>query len=262
MKTDMYNLEGKIVVLTGGAGFLGKEFSEALAEHGANLAILDLDEKKCRGRADQLAKKHEIKAIGIGADITKPSGVKNAVAKVVKSFGKIDVLINGAAVKTTNFYEKFESYPLEDWEKVMAVNLTGAFLCTQEVLKEMRKQGSGSIINISSIYGVMAPDQRIYKGTDFNTPAVYSASKAGLIGLTKYLASYLAGQGIRVNCISPGGVFNEQDPKFVEQYSARVPLGRMAKKNELNGAVLFLASDASSYVTGQNLIVDGGLSCW
>jgi NAD(P)-dependent dehydrogenase (short-subunit alcohol dehydrogenase family) len=254
------DLAGKVAIVTGATGFLGKEFCAALSDSGADVVVVDLNEEECRKQAAELAKKYKTKATGIRADITSKDEVEKMVSEAVKKFGRIDVLVNGAAVKTKNFYEKFENYPLEDWEGVMAVNLTGTFLCSQAVVKQMEEQGSGSIINISSIYGIVAPDKKIYDGTKINTPAVYSASKAGIIGLTKYLAAYLADKKIRVNCIVPGGVFNSQEEKFVKKYSERVPLGRMAQKHELSGAILFLASDESDYVTGQNLIVDGGLS--
>lgn len=257
-------MNGKVAIVTGGTGFLGKEFCEILSAQGADVAVVDLNESDCKKFAEELAKKHKTKAIGVKADITKKSEVEKTVSEVVKKLGKIDILVNGAATKTKNFYESFENYPQEDWEQVMDVNLTGAFLFSQEVGKQMAKQHGkgGTIINIASVYGVTPPDQRIYKGNKINTPAVYTASKAGLIGLTKYLATYWAEKNIRVNSISPGGVFNNQEKEFVKKYSERVPMGRMANKNELNGALLFLASDASSYVTGQNLIVDGGLSVW
>ncbi|HIJ99101.1 TPA: SDR family oxidoreductase [archaeon] len=262
MKDKMFDLAEKVVLVTGGTGLLGKEFCETLSDYGANVIVVDLNESDCKKQAESLAKKYGTKAIGVKADITNRNEVAKMVSEVVKKLGKVDVLVNNAAGKSKNFYAKFEDYPLEDWEKVMSVNLTGAFLCAQAVGKQMAKQNSGSIINISSVYGIKAPDQRIYKGTKINTPAVYSASKAGLIGLTTYLATYWADKNIRVNCISPGGVFNNQENEFVKKYSEKTPLGRMANKNELSGAVLFLASDASSYVTGHNLVVDGGLTIW
>ena len=262
MKESLLSLNGKVAVVTGGTGFLGKEFCETLSAQGADVAVVDLSESDCKKFAEDLAKKHKTKAIGVKADITKKSEVEKAVSEIVKKRGRIDILVNNAAVKTKNFYAPFESYPLEDWEQAMAVNLTGAFLFSQAVGKEMLKRRKGSVINIASVYGVQPPDKKIYEGSKINTPAVYTASKAGLIGLTKYLAEYWAENGIRVNSISPGGVFNNQEKEFVKKYAQKVPLGRMANKNELNGTLLFLASDDSSYVTGQNLIVDGGLTIW
>jgi NAD(P)-dependent dehydrogenase (short-subunit alcohol dehydrogenase family) len=176
-------------------------------------------------------------------------------------------LFNNAAAKSANFFEPFETFPLEEWNEVMGVNLTAAMLGCQVFGSRMVKRSVGSIINTLSVYGVVAPDQRIYEGSEYegraiNTPAIYSASKAGLWGLTKYLAAYWGNKGIRVNALTPGGVFSGQNDTFVQRYSARVPLGRMAEKNELVGAAVFLASDASSYITGQNIVVDGGLTVW
>jgi Dehydrogenases with different specificities (related to short-chain alcohol dehydrogenases) len=179
-----------------------------------------------------------------------------------KRFGRIDVLVNGAAGRTPGFFKPFEEYELSDWNAVVAANLTGTFLCCQAVGPQMKKGGGGSIINTSSIYGVVAPDQRIYDGSSINTPAVYSASKAGVIGLTRYLATYWAEDKIRVNTITPGGMFNEQEPEFVRRYESRTPLGRMGRPHELRGAIVFLASEMSSYVTGHNLVVDGGWTTW
>jgi NAD(P)-dependent dehydrogenase (short-subunit alcohol dehydrogenase family) len=191
--------------------------------------------------------------------------------QVVSDFGKIDILHNNAASKSDDlnaYFSPFENYSLHEWRKVMSVNIDGMFLMAQSVGNQMIKQGQGgSIIQTASIYGVAAPDQRIYEGSSFlgreiNTPAVYSASKAAVIGLTKYLATYWAEKGIRVNTLSPGGTESGQNKEFNNRYSARVPLGRMANANEMVGALIYLASDASSYVTGQNLIVDGGLNSW
>lgn len=191
--------------------------------------------------------------------------------KVSNIFGKIDILHNNAATKTDSlrsFFEPFESYNLSTWREVMSVNLDGMFLMAQSVGNQILSQGSaGSIIQTASIYGVVAPDQRIYAeskylGVEINTPAVYSASKAAVIGLTQYLAAYWGKQNIRVNSLTPGGIGSGQNNVFKFNYSNRVPMGRMGKVEELSAALLFLASDASSYVTGQNLIVDGGLTCW
>ena len=178
-----------------------------------------------------------------------------------------DVLINNACCKTPNFFERFENFPLEDWNKVFDVNLTGCMLGCQTFGAKFAAQKHGSIINIASIYGVVAPDQRIYEGSEYlgktiNTPAVYSASKAGVIGFTKYLATYWGKDNVRANCVTPGGVFSGQNELFVEKYSSRVPLRRMAVPQDIFGAVAFLASDLSSYITGQNLIVDGGWTAW
>ncbi len=259
---ELFDLKGKVAIITGGAGILGEQHAEALAEAGANIVLADVNKEKAEKLAQRVAKDYKVKAIGLKVDISSKKDVDYMVSETVKKFGKIDILVNNAQGLSENYFAPFEEYPLEDWNKVMAVNLTGYFLCSQAVGKQMLKQGSGVMVNISSIYGYMAPDQRIYKGLDWNTPAVYTASKAGVIGLTKHLATYWADKNIRVNCITPGGVFNNQDESFVKGYNALTPMGRMAKKDELKGALLYLASDASSYVTGQNIVVDGGRSVW
>jgi NAD(P)-dependent dehydrogenase (short-subunit alcohol dehydrogenase family) len=187
--------------------------------------------------------------------------------RIEAELGATTVLINNAAAKSPNFFEPFESFPLQDWEQVMRVNATGVMLCCQEFGSGMAERGRGSIINLLSIYGIVAPDQRIYEGSLYegraiNTPAVYSASKAAVWGLTRYLAGYWGHRGVRVNAVTPGGVFSGQNDAFVQRYSACVPLGRMAQRDELTGAVVYLASGASSYVSGHNLVVDGGLTVW
>lgn len=268
---QLFDLTGKSAIVTGGAGILGQHFCAGLAESGANVAIVDIDEKKAEALAVRLTQIHGVKLLGIGCDITQASSVQHMVERVVEDFGKIDVLHNNAAGKSDDldaFFAPFEDYSLEQWRAIMSVNLDGMFLVAQAVGKQMVAQNQGgSIIQTSSIYGVMAPDKRIYEGSHYlgrqiNTPAVYSTSKAATIGLTRHLAAYWADKGIRVNTLTPGGTESGQNETFKKLYSNRVPMNRMAKQGEMVGALLFLASDASSYVTGQNIIVDGGLSCW
>lgn len=251
-----------MALITGGTGVLGTVFAETLASQGADVVLLDVDENKCALRAAELAKSTGREALGIGGDVASEEDVRNSVAAAVKKFGHIDILVNNAAAQPAGMFAPMESYPLEVWNRVMAVNLTGHFLMSREVGSRMVEKGRGSIINIASIYGVVAPDQRIYDGLAFNTPPVYAASKAGVLGLTRYLSTYWSSHGIRVNAITPGGVFRDHKEPFLSRYSSRVPLGRMADQKELRGAILYLASDAGSYVTGQNLIVDGGLTTW
>jgi 2-deoxy-D-gluconate 3-dehydrogenase len=214
-------------------------------------------------------------AIGIATDITKPDSVNAMVASVLSTFGRLDVLVNSAALDPKFDPDAaakgiapgaFEDYPLEQWNAAMNVNLTGMFLVTQACVKQMVAQGrKGSIVNICSTYGLNGPDQRIYikdgKRVAFK-PVYYTVTKAGVMGFTKYLAAYYAGSEIRVNALTPGGVFNNHEEYFVTNYSAKTILGRMAKKDEMNGALLFLASDASSYMTGNNVVVDGGWTAW
>ena len=268
---ELFSLVGKVVVVTGGAGLLGKVFCEALVMAGASVAVIDIDEGAAKTTAARLGKSGKVSVIGFGCDVTSPTSVASMVSAVTKEFGHIDVLVNNAASKSSNidaFFSSFEEFSLETWREVMAVNVDGMFLVAQAVGKQMKQQcGGGSIIQTSSIYGVVAPDQRIYAGSQYNgrpinTPAVYSASKAAVNGLTIYLASYWASDGIRVNSLTPGGIESGQNDIFMEKYSQRVPLGRLGQASELVGALIYLASDASSYVTGQNIIIDGGLSAW
>jgi NAD(P)-dependent dehydrogenase (short-subunit alcohol dehydrogenase family) len=268
---DFSSLKGKTAVITGGAGILGKHFSEGLAGCGAHVVIADLNKKKAEMIAKDLTRRYGQKCISIVCDVSEPTSVSSMVDEVIKEFGDINILHNNAATKSSNLealFAPFEEFTLDQWREVTKVNLDGIFLVAQAVGKKMVEQNrGGSIIQTASIYGLLGPDFRIYEGSSYmgmaiNSPAVYSASKAAIIGLTKYLATYWADKNIRVNCITPGGAESGQNDTFKEKYSNRVPLGRMAQPEEMVGALLYLASDASSYVTGQNIIVDGGLSAW
>ena len=265
-----FNLEGKTAIVTGGLGILGKEFCKGLAEFRANVVVVDLDEKKAKDFSNELSYKYKIKSLGIKCDVSWEEDVNNMVEEVIAKYSKIDILHNNAASKTDNldgFFAPFEEYSLDDWRKVMSVNIDGMFLVAQKVGRYMAKGGGGSIIQTSSIYGLVAPDKRIYKGAvylnkEINTPAVYSVSKAAVIGLTKYLASYWADKKIRVNTLILGGNESGQNKNFIKNYSHKVPLGRMGYPDEMVGALIYLASDASTYVTGQSIVVDGGFSIW
>ncbi len=271
----LFDLNGRVAVITGGAGLLGLEYARMLAEYGANIVLVDLNKEKCEAQAKELEKAFKRKMLGLKADITKKEEVQEVVHKIEVELGKIDVLINNAAVVTpaddrgSNFVD-FHDYPLDSWEKSLKVNLTGMFLCTQEVIKSMlKKKVSGSIINISSTYGLVGPDQSIYSsitrpgtGEKYKKPVDYSTTKSAVLNFTRYLAAYYGGQGIRVNTLTPGGVWDNQSEEFVKEYRKKTPLGRMATNTDYNGAILFLASDASAYMTGSNLVVDGGWTCW
>ena len=267
---QMFSLEGKVAVVTGACGILGKEFCAGLADQGANLAIVDLDEESTSAFARHIADVFKVETLPVVCDVSSVDQVNYAIEKIVHRFGKIDILHNNAASKSNDlnqFFAKYEEYSLDEWQKIMSVNLDGMFLMSQACGKIMAEGTGGSIIQTSSIYGVVAPDQRIYTGSEYNgrpinTPAVYSVSKAGVVGLTKYLASYWADKSIRVNTLTPGGNQSGQNEEFVNKYSQRVPMRRMGAPHEMVGALLFLSSDASSYITGQNVIVDGGLSVW
>jgi NAD(P)-dependent dehydrogenase (short-subunit alcohol dehydrogenase family) len=263
--SDPFDLTGRVIVLTGGAGILGVQMAKALLARGARLALIDRESSRLEAAAAQLDAGAAL--LPILTDITDRASYSGAAKQVERAFGAVDVLINNAAAKSPNFFEPFETFPDEDWDLVMGANVKGVVLGCQLFGAGMAARGRGSIINTLSIYGVVAPDQRIYEGSEYegraiNTPAVYSASKAAVWGLTKYLASYWGDRGVRVNAVTPGGVFSGQNDTFVKRYSNRVPMARMAKADEMSGAVVYLASDASSYVTGQNLVVDGGLTVW
>lgn len=271
---EKFDLTGRVAVVTGGAGLLGAEFCKTLAEAGAAVAVVELNGEAAHKVVDGLTKAG-YRAKAIPADITKPDSVNAMVASVLADFGRLDVLVNSAALDPKFDSDAaakgiapgaFEDYPLADWNAAMSVNLTGMFLVTQACVRPMLAQGKkGSIINICSTYGLNGPDQRIYikdeKRVAFK-PVYYTVSKAGVLGFVKYLAAYYAETEIRVNALTPGGVFNDHEEYFVKNYSAKTILGRMAKKDEMNGALLFLASDASSYMTGNNLVVDGGWTAW
>ncbi|MDC6268319.1 SDR family oxidoreductase [Lysinibacillus fusiformis] len=268
---NKFSIRGKTAIVTGGAGILGSHFCRGLADAGASVAVVDIDVQKATEVANSITKNFEVKAKGIFCDLTSEQSVIEMVESVVNEFGTIDILHNNAAGKSSNlnaFFAPFEEYELDQWKEIMSTNLDSMFLVAKHVGKIMKEQGNGgSIIQTASIYGVMGPDNRIYDGSYYynrqiNTPAIYSASKGGVVALTKYLATYWAKDGIRVNTITPGGVESGQNETFKQNYGNRIPLGRMAQAEEMVGALIYLASDASSYVTGQNILIDGGLSAW
>ncbi len=261
-----YDMRGKVVILTGAVGRLGRHYCEILSEVGANVVLFDLDVEECEHLAKDLTERYGTSPLGLGVDISKKAEVFSAVDIVMKHYGKIDVLINNAAANQLTVFDgnlhEFEDFPLEVWQANLDVNLTGAFLCCQAVGRQMVKQGGGVVLNIGSVYGVVACDQRIYGDSKINSSIAYASTKGGLINFTRYLASYWQGKNIRVNCLSPGGVFNNQDPEFLEYYTYRTMLKRMATPDDLASAVLYLISDASKWVTGSNMIVDGGWTAW
>jgi len=270
---SLFRLDGRVAIITGGAGLLGKEFSRALASYGAHVVIADIKGDKSKVVAQKITSMGLPEAIGIEVDVSNKDSVDKMVQSVLKKFGRIDILVNNAALDPkfdTKHWDEhnnlFENYPLELWNKSIAVNLTGAFLCSQAVAKPMLKQGKGVIVNISSTYGLVGPDQRLYEKNDSHQrsykPVAYSVTKSAILGLTRYLATYWAGKNIRVNALTPGGVYDNHDTEFVHKYTYRTPLKRMADKSEYCGALLFLVSDASSYMTGANLVVDGGWTAW
>lgn len=262
-----FQLGGKVALVTGGAGILGQKFCAGLMQAGAKVAVVDLDAEAAQAVAASLGDA----AVGFGCNVADPESVQACVTAVIERFGVIDILHNNAATKSRDvraFFAPFEDYSLDTWREVMSVNIDGMFLVAQAVGRHMVERGrGGAIIQTASIYGLVGPDSRIYEGSDYlggpiNTPAVYAASKAAVVGLTRWLATHWAHAGIRVNCLVPGGVSSGQNSVFSERYSERVPMGRMGRDDEMVPALLYLASDASSYVTGQVLAVDGGWTCW
>jgi len=270
---NKFCLNDRTALVTGGAGLLGRQFSRALGEAGARVVVADLDLDAAQTYAQHLVA-DGIQAMAIAVDVTDPDSVSGMVECAAAEFGSLDVLVNSAALDPKFDPENldaqsanaFETYPLETWKNAMDVNLTGLFLACQAAAKQMLTQDYGGvIINICSIYGLVGPDQRLYErpeGPRQYKPVYYTVSKAGVLGLTRYLATYYAGKPIRVNALTPGGVFNQHDDAFLKSYAARTVMGRMADPDEMSGAIVFLASDASSYMTGANLIVDGGWTAW
>ena len=271
---DTFDLTNQVAIITGGAGLLGRKHGEAVAELGGICILVDLEKSKVESVAQSIKKKYTSETFGWVANITSQKAVQKLKNRIMKKFGRIDILINNAA-NNPNFSKKrktqwtrLEKFPLDIWEKDLSVGLTGAFLCSQSFGSEMAKKGRGVILNIGSDLGIIGPDQRLYreKGVSEDKqpvkPVTYSVTKAGLIGLTRYLATYLADKGIRANLIAPGGVYVDQDPSFVKQLSKLIPLGRMAHQDEYKSAIAFLISDASSYMNGAVLSVDGGRTCW
>lgn len=272
---DVLDLTGRVAVITGGAGLLGMRHAAALAEYGAIPVLLDIDPSRTQAAAARIAQAHGVKALGLAADITDADALAQVKARLLKDFGRIDILINNAANNPkmedgglTGEWTRLENFPLEVWSDDIAVGLTGAMLCSQVFGAEMARVGKGAIVNIASDLGAIGPDQRLYRkdGLPENAqpvkPVTYSVVKSGLIGLTRYLATYWADKGVRANALLPGGVENSQDPAFIAKLTNLIPMGRMAQPDEYKAAVLFLASDASSYMTGAMLSVDGGRTAW
>ncbi len=266
---ELFSLEGKIAVVTGAAGLIGFHHCNALAMAGANIIACDLDKVKL----DELSEKLFPNSIGMVCDVTDKKSLVSVKEQIIRKYGKIDVLVNNAAINDmvenpikAAEESKFENYPLDLFKKVMETNVTGVFLSSQVFGTEMALKGLGSIINIASTYGIVAPNQSIYinesnEQTFYKSP-VYPASKGAVISFTRYLAAYWGKSGVRVNVLSPGGVENNQNEFFIKKYSEMTPLNRMAKADDYMGALIYLASDASAYMTGANLVVDGGWTIW
>lgn len=270
---ELFDLTGRVAIVTGGAGLLGYHHSAILASAGAHVVLLDLAAAKPEMRAAQLTQEFGSECIGLAADIGHEPSLLEARDRILAQFGRIDILINNAAnnpkVEDTKeqTWSRLENFPLAVWDADLRVGLTGAFLCSRVFGPEMVKRGGGVIVNVASDLAVIAPDQRLYRVEGLPEdqqpvkPVTYSVVKTALLGLTRYLATYWSGANIRVNAISPGGVFNGQPEVFLSRLQPLIPMGRMANRDEYQGAILFLCSDASSYMTGTNLVIDGGRSC-
>ncbi len=267
-----FALKDKVAVVTGAAGLLGRQHCLALAQAGAHVVATDLNGASCEELIEQIAAKSSVSGLAVAADVSRCDDIRELQRLSIERFGHVDVLVNNAALndkvegRQSALPIPFEEYPLNEWKQAIEVNLTGTFLCCQVFGAHMARRGRGSIINVASTYGIVGPDQRIYRNNAgqqllYKSPA-YSATKAAIIGLTRYLATYWGRTGVRVNALSPGGVRTTQDDQFVTNYSERTPLGRMASPDDYHGAVVYLASDSSSYVTGTNLVVDGGWTAW
>lgn len=263
-----FSLEGRVVVITGCTGVLGTHYCRAIAQRGAHLVMADIAERSPGAVAARLAEETGSQTLGVVCDVGSEPDVIALFEIAMTHFGRVDVVLNNAAatgehlMKVGEVFAPFEEYPLAVWEQVLRTNLTGVFLVAREGGKAMLSSGGGSLINVSSIYGVVGPDHRIYEDMPFSSFPAYSAGKAGVHGLTLWLATYWGRKGIRVNTLVPGGVFNGHQEEFVRRYADRTAMGRMANSDDLVGMVIFLASDASRYCTGQQFIVDGGLTAW
>jgi NAD(P)-dependent dehydrogenase (short-subunit alcohol dehydrogenase family) len=268
--SDPFDLSGRVVIVTGGLGLLGRRFCAALASRGASVAAFD--QSADARRASEVFGADNERILSLRVDVTSRQSLDTAVDAVIAQFGVPHGLVNAAALDSppgapAEENGPFETYPERSWDRVMEVNVKGTFLSCQVIGARMAAAGRGSIVNVSSIYGLVSPDQRIYEyrrssGEPFFKPVAYSASKSAVLNLTRYLATYWGDKNVRVNTVTFGGVFSGQDSQFLSGYTARVPLGRMAREDEYNGAIVFLLSDASSYMTGSNLVIDGGWTAW
>lgn len=270
---SLFDLTGRVAVITGGAGLLGEQHARAIAAAGGIPVLVDIQPQRATEKAMLVSYEFGM-AFSLAADITNEEEVKSLLAKILARFGRVDILINNAAnnpkmeANTEVNFSRLENFPVAQWEADIAVGLTGAFLCSKVFGSHMAANGGGVIVNVASDLALIAPDQRIYRQTDAPEdmqpvkPVTYSVVKSALVGLTRYLATYWADKKVRVNAISPGGIGNGQPEDFVQRLTNLIPLGRMAAKDEYQGAIVFLCSDASSYMTGTNLVMDGGRSCW
>ncbi len=269
-----FDLSSKVALVSGAVGLLGKEHCKALRAAGADVVVADLDAAAVRSFSTELSGSPGAgRVLGVDVDVTSPASLERARDRVLAELGRLDVLVNNAAIN--DMFEspqagaelsKFESYPLDLFRRSLDVNVTGVFLACQILGTPMAQAGRGSIINVASTYGLVAPDQSIYRRPDgtqtFYKSASYPATKGAVLSFTRFLAAYWGSAGVRVNALCPGGIENGQEPYFLSNYAAKTPLGRMGKRDEMSGAIVFMASDASSYMTGSAVVVDGGWTAW
>lgn len=254
---DKFSLKGKVAFITGGVGLIGSEISKALSDSGAKVVILDIDQKKAESLQQKLSSEGKDVEIEI-FDVTNLTKIDEAIDNLQKKYGNIDVWINAAYPRTPDWGNKLEDVTLKSWQKNIDMHLNSYSWISRKVCLIMKKQQKGSLINFGSIYGVVGNNFTIYEGTQINPPMAYTAIKGGIINLDRYLASYFGKDNVRVNTVCPGGIFDNQNQAFVKKYCENTPLKRMGKPEDVASAVLFLASDASSYITGVTLMVDGG----
>jgi NAD(P)-dependent dehydrogenase (short-subunit alcohol dehydrogenase family) len=259
---EKFDLTGKVIVISGACGLIGRAFCEAVAQYGGHVVAVDIDVSNPQKFAEELGNRNHVKCIGITANVEDKKSVEEIKNKTLFEFGKIDGLVTGHQNKSHLIFEPFEKVSEENWDKVVEINLKGTFLLCQIIGSYMAEQGMGSIVNIPSTYSVVAPNQNLYKGTKMGCPAPYSASKGGIDALSQYLASYWASKGVRVNMITPHGVWNNHEEQFEENFANFSPMQRMSYNHEVAPALIYLLSDASSYVTGNNMLVEGGWTAW
>jgi NAD(P)-dependent dehydrogenase (short-subunit alcohol dehydrogenase family) len=261
----LMDLSGRVALVTGGAGHVGLASAAALAELGAAVALSDRDAEACAAAVKRMAADCGGRAACVAADLADEAAVRGIPERVVAELGGLDILVHCAAFTgdagLPGWVTRFEDQSPESWRAALGVNLDAVFILTQAAVPALRRSGRGSVIAFASIYGLVGPDLRLYAGTTMGNPAAYAASKGGLLQLTRWLATVLA-PDVRVNAISPGGLLRGQPPEFVRRYESRTPLGRLGREEDLKGAVAYLASDLSAYVTGHNLVVDGGWTAW
>lgn len=262
---ELRDLSGRIALVTGGTGHIGGAVADALTELGCTVALTDLDAGQCRAAAEDLAVRRGVETLGIATDLSDEAAATGLPGQVAETLGGLDILVNSAAFVGTSDLKgwavPFAEQKAETWRAALEVNLTSVFVLTQAATPWLEKSGRGSVINISSIYGMVGPDLRLYEGTQLGNPAAYGAAKGGLLQLTRWLATVLAPK-IRVNAVTPGGIQRGQPEEFMRRYVENTPLGRMGTEEDIKGAVAYLAGDLSAYVTGQNLIIDGGWTAW